>query len=273
MKIMKSHEARPLTPVRLSWSFMCFMVACAAIVPAAAHQQSVGIAPPARASQARVPSNVDPAIELYEPASDFGYVSALQTLMPLVDATFGVEAFSTSARETNTTGRKIPIAGRTVAEILDDLDRAVPGYARREVNGVILIQPRDRGGPSFLDTTVPDFRVQNETIQGSVRTLAHLFDDSVPIRSTGSAITMPCPLNKPETCSAMMTAIADGSHAAASVTLQGATARDILGAVALAHHSHYWLVRHLDDTRAYDNSTITFELGAGTSEMFTARHR
>lgn len=274
MKHMKRHKNRRFGAIGLSWLFMCFIVACAALVPAAAQQQRATTDSPATlAAQVRIPATVDPAIQLFEPASDFGYVSALRTLMPLVDATFGVEAFSSPAPTTHTTGRRIPVVGRTIGDILDDLDRALPGYARHEVDGVILIEPRVRGGQSFLDTTVPAFEVQNETIQGSVRTLAHMLDSSVALRSTGSAITMPCPLNQPDTCGAMMTAVTEGGRARVSVSLQGATVRSIMTAIALAHHSHYWLVEHRDATRGYANSTISVELGAGIIETFTAQKR
>jgi hypothetical protein len=224
------------------------------------------------ASQQRVSSTIDPAIMLYEPSSDDGYVSALQTLMPLVDATFGVEAFSTRSHGSQSTGRKIPIAGRTIADILDELGRATPGYTWRDANGVILIAPSAGAGTSFLETAVPAFSVQNQPIGESVRTVARLFDSSVPV-TAGSALTVPCPLNRPSQCSSMMQAIIDGGQKRASVSLTNTNVRDILTAVALAHQSHYWLVRHYDDTRDYDNCTIALELGAGASEMFTARRR
>lgn len=270
MKIVKHQEAFGKTRTA-SCFFMCFMVAALALVTATARQN--GPSPTAvLASQMRVPATVDSMTTVYEPRSDSGYVTALQTLMPLVDVTFGVEAFGKSGYEPRFSGRLIPIAGRTVGEILDDLDRAFPEYTWRDVDGAILIEPV-RGGPSFLETTVQSFDVTDDTIQGSIFALARMFDAAAP-STRGSSLNVQCMLNRADECRLVTDATDRSSRTTASVSLRNTTAREILTRICRAFHSRYWLVQHLDETRGYDNSRIILELGgSGATTTFTPRRR
>jgi hypothetical protein len=146
-------------------------------------------------------------------------------------------------------------------------------FAWSQSGGVVYITPLGKTR-TFLDTVLPDFAFQNDTLGHALARLHKLFDPSFPDPSAigrGGGILLPGGIDQRQEAE-LMQAYKAFWEKPLSVSVKNVTVRDVLTRIALAHGDASWLVRYRTVAGEYAGTEIGFFSQIdGATETLAAR--
>jgi hypothetical protein len=164
--------------------------------------------------------------------------------------------------------RKVTLSGMTVADALKLITEQAPPlrsstatesvrFGWREAGDMILVS-QFVGRPTFLDTVIDQFEVNDQTVRGAMLALHRRFDPDYPTSPVrgrrGGPPTIPAAFER-----------------TFSLSLQHVTTREVLSAIVRAAGDASWVVRYASIDGGYAGCEIAISSSTGIGFSFNAR--
>jgi hypothetical protein len=173
---------------------------------------------------------------------------ALQQLAIQTHLSFGLELQpSQASADIAETGASVNVSGLPAVEAFAKVVDAKGGYRWSEVDGMIVVRPKDSLGGGWLDQRVGRFDAYELTAKDAVYRVHRLFDASYNPTPTSSAV-LDRYRQQPAKYASVMKPL--------NLSLHQATVWQILDAIANAHGGLSWIVRYQGGKVAADHAIV-----------------